>query len=124
MASMIIAGTPKRKQNYRREQFNSAVRALAPIIAAIRAEGVIGVEEIRDRLNLEGVMAPDGGKFSTGSTHRIVGRLAELNLGAGPRSVSQALRDIWDRRHKKEQETIESRIADQALRKKKAGGPV
>jgi hypothetical protein len=124
MASMIVAGTPKRKRNYRREQFDSAVRALAPIIAAIRAEGVIGIEAIRDRLNLEGVMAPGGRKFSTGSTQRIVERLAELNLGAGPRSVSQALRDRWDRKHKKEQEQIQSVIAEQARRKNKTSGPV
>jgi hypothetical protein len=74
---------------------------------AIRAEGVAGVEKIRDRLNVEGVVAPSGLKFSTGSVHRIIIRLVELNLGTPPRSVSQALSDRWQQEAKERQEAYE-----------------
>jgi hypothetical protein len=99
MAAIILKGTPKQKRNYQRELFNAAVRALAPIVAALRAEGVIGVEEMRDRLNADGLVAPSGGKFSTGAMYRIQVRLAELNLGPPSRSVSRALSDRSTRRH-------------------------
>jgi hypothetical protein len=115
--AFIIKGSPKRKANFRHQQFNAAVKALAPVIAAIRAEGVIGVEEIRDRLNAEGFVAPSGGKFSTGTMDRIIKRLAELNLGPKPRSASQALTDRWDRVASERRKRLDHVIAEQNSRR-------
>src|SRR6266436_8787689 len=123
MAPTVIPGTPKRKGNYKREQFEAAIQALAPIIADIQAEGRFGVEEIRKSLNSQGIKAPSGRKFNNRSTHLALTRLAEMNLGPGPRSVSHAMRDRWDRKHEKMREETERVIAEQALRKKKTSGP-
>ena len=117
MAPIIVKGTPERKRNYQREQFNTAVKALAPIIAAIRAEGIVGVEETRCQLNAQGVTAPSGGKFNNRSTHRVLTRLEELNLGPGPRSVSQAMRDRWDRKAEEMKERLNQVIAEQNSRR-------
>jgi len=117
MAQIILPGTPKRKRNYQREQFNAAVEALATIIAAIRAEGLIGVDEIRDRLNDKGVAAPSGGTFNTRSTHQVLTRLEELNLGPGPRSVSQAMSDRWSRKANEMRKRLDHVIAEQNLRR-------
>lgn len=110
--SIILKGTPKQKRNYQREQFNVAVKALAPIIAALRREGIIGVEEIRDRLNAEGFIAPSGRKFSTAAMHRIMIRLTELSLGPPPRSVSEALCDRATRRQEESARIVRSIEAD------------
>jgi hypothetical protein len=118
MAPIIIPGTPKRKRNYQREHFNAAVKALAPIIAAIRNKGAVSVPDIMECLNDRGVAAPNGGLFTTGSTHRVLTRLAEMTLGPGPRSVSDALTDRWSREADEMRERYERDRAERlALRR-------
>ena len=115
MAPIVLKGTPKQKRNHQREQFNAAVKALAPIIATILAEGVIGVEKIRARLNADGIVAPNGGKFSNGSVHRVQRRLLELGLGPKPRSVSRALYDRGSVKRKKDRKASSTVILGNSL---------
>lgn len=77
--------------NPRRRQHDDAVKKLAGVIAEVRNEGHKGVEAIMDALNARGIAAPNGKLFTFGTTHRILWRLFELNLGPRPRTVSEAL---------------------------------
>lgn len=87
---VIIHGIPpKPKRRPRRQHFNSAVTRLAPYIAEARAAGHKSVVAIMNYLNELGVKPPTGEVFTEGTMHRILVRLEELNLGPGPRSVSQ-----------------------------------
>lgn len=84
------------KKNHRLNQHLDAARTLAPVIAEIRSRGWVSVEEIRARLNDQGISPPFGKRFTTGSTHRLLKRIAELQLGPALRSVSRALSDRFD----------------------------
>ena len=64
--------------------FDAAIMKLAPAIARIQAEGVFGVQQIANRLNEVGLIAPTGRPFSLTATNRILKRLAELGLANGP----------------------------------------
>src|ERR1700683_5682964 len=97
MAPIVLKGTPKQKRNYQRDQFDAAVKALAPVIGGIRSKGIVSIPDVMQCLKDQGIAAPNGKQFTTGSTHRVLTRLAEMNLGPGPRSVSRALTDRWDR---------------------------
>ena len=96
--AIIIRHRVPLKRNHRREQFDAAIRELAPAIASVRAEGYVGIEDIMKRLNDDGITAPNGGRFTLGAMHRVLTRLGQLGLGPGPRSVSGALSDRWTRK--------------------------
>jgi DNA invertase Pin-like site-specific DNA recombinase len=50
-------------------------RALAPVVASIRAEGFRKVREIRDQLNIRGYPSPGACKWHLPSVHRLLKRL-------------------------------------------------
>jgi hypothetical protein len=71
----------------RSRSFNAAVRELRPVIAVIRKEGHESVEAIMNALNAGSIKAPNGKKFSYGTTYRVLRRLEQLRLADGPRSI-------------------------------------
>jgi hypothetical protein len=88
---MLINGnSAKPARGKRGRHFDRTVANLAPLIAQVRAGGAMGVSEIANRLNEQGVLSPLGRQFTHGSMHRILVRMRELHLGQGPRTVSEA----------------------------------
>jgi hypothetical protein len=79
---------PTPKRGPRGQHFDEAVRRLAPYIAEAREAGHKSVQAIMNFLNDGGVQPPTGKAFNSGTMHRILVRLEELNLGPGPRSPS------------------------------------
>src|SRR5262245_57238304 len=79
--------TPERRG--RGGHFDRAVRRLAPAINRFRSEGIEGICRLRDRLNAEGYLAPNGRpEFTYGAMNRILHRMRALRLGPGPRTLS------------------------------------
>jgi hypothetical protein len=111
MSQIIVRGTPKIKCNDRRDKFNAAVVALAPIIAAIRAKGIVSVPDTMQVLNNDDVAAPNGKAFSNGTMYRVLTRLAEMNLAPRTRSVSRALSDRWEKQAKERHERYEDGLS-------------
>jgi hypothetical protein len=90
---VTINGAPLRapKVSPRSQPYNAAVRKLAPLISEIRVEGHVATHEIMNALNDRGVAAAGGGRFTYGTTYRVLVRLEQLGLGPGPRTVSAAV---------------------------------
>jgi hypothetical protein len=89
---VIFIGHTKRVERHGRGRgFDRRVAVLAPVINALRSEGVHAIHEIMKRLNDAGIPAPNGGAFTYGSTFRVLRRMPQLRLGPGPRSVSTAV---------------------------------
>lgn len=90
MPVIIIPATKCVQRHGRGRQFDRAVKALGPSISQLRSEGVHNIRELAKRLNDAGISSPSGGPFNYSSVRRVLRRLAQLNLGRGPRSPSTA----------------------------------
>src|SRR4051812_29495189 len=73
----------------RKAHFNARVWELAPLIQEHRT-GHQSIEQLANRLNDAGIPAPNGGVFTYSTMRRVLVRMGELRLGAGPRDVSTA----------------------------------
>jgi hypothetical protein len=78
----------------RRRPLDDAARKLASVMAELRSEGIVGVEETVAVLNARGIARPNGKPFTFGATHRLLWRQHVLGLGPRPRTVSQALKAL------------------------------
>jgi hypothetical protein len=74
----------------RGRHFDKAVEAMAPTINGLKSSGIHNIRQLMRCLNKKGLLAPTGGPFTYGTTHRVLKRLRELHLGSGPRTRSQA----------------------------------
>ena len=70
--------------------FDRKVAQFAPLIAQLQVADIRGVQEIADELNRLDIPAPSGGRFSFGTTHRVLRRGAELKLCSASLSLNQA----------------------------------
>ena len=85
---VIIHGTKKQApvRTARGRAFDAAIRELAPTIAAYQAAGYLGIQNLSEKLNEAGELAPSGEPFAYTTTRRVLRRLAQLGLAQGPLS--------------------------------------
>jgi hypothetical protein len=74
----------------RRRQFDEAIGAVAPKINGYRSAGTHDIRNLAQCLNDAGIPAPSGGPFTYGTMRRVLLRMAELQLGPGPRTLARA----------------------------------
>ena len=80
--------------------FDAAITELAPAVASIQADGFCGIQQIADRLNNMGLATPTGRSFSLTTTNRILKRLKEMGLAAGPLTSAGSRRQAAKSRRK------------------------
>ena len=76
----------------RGRHFDLAVASLATAINELWSAGVRNIRQMANCLNERGLVASSGGPFSYATTWRVLRRLEELHLAAGPRTLGQAAR--------------------------------
>ena len=64
----------QRAAEARRGKTAARARDLAPVIAAIRAEGIVSATGIAKALNERGIPTPRGGKWQAVQVQRLLGR--------------------------------------------------
>jgi hypothetical protein len=75
-------------------RFDAAVRRLAPVIRQLREDSARrSIRKLAERLNEMGLLGPNGKLLTYGTMRRILQRLRELKLGAGPSNRSRAASD-------------------------------
>ncbi len=80
--------------------FDRQAAALAPQILSFQSAGIRDIRKLADALNNAGISAPSGRPFSFSTTRRILLRLQELKLAAGPRTLASAASHRPSRQYK------------------------